>query len=272
MTVYLCKTCGVEQARGEGDGPPEACPICLDERQYVGWRRQEWTTLEELRRSGHRNELREEEPGLMSIHTIPQVAIGQRALLVQTPAGNALFDCITYLDQPTIDAVRALGGIQAMGVSHPHFYGSMTEWSEAFGNAPIFIPEADRTWVQRPSPNSRFWEGDAIEILPGLSLLRLGGHFEGATVLHWPEGAEGRGAIMTGDTVTVVMDRQWVSFMYSYPNLIPLPAAAIQRIVDLLRRYPFDRIYGGWVGRTVPSGGMAAVERSAERYIRAQQG
>src|SRR5436853_417797 len=142
MPAYICKTCGVQYAPSER--PPERCPICEDERQYVGWQGQQWTTMEELIAEGRRNELREEEPGL--------------------------------------------------------------------------------------------------------TLLNPGGHFEGAAVLHWAGGAGGHGALLSGDTVTVVMDRRYVSFMYSYPNLIPLPEGAIRRILDTLRPYRFERVYGAWNG------------------------
>jgi hypothetical protein len=64
------------------------------------------------------------------------------------------------------------------------------------------------------------------------------------------------------------MDRRWVSFMYSYPNLIPLSAAAVRRIADSIRPFRFARIYGAWDGRQVTVGGPDAVERSAERYLR----
>ena len=63
---------------------------------------------------------------------------------------------------------------------------------------------------------------DRVDVLPGVTLARIGGHFDGAAVLHWAAGSEGRGALLTGDTITVVQDREWVSFMWSYPNLIPL--------------------------------------------------
>ncbi|HEY8838321.1 MAG TPA: MBL fold metallo-hydrolase, partial [Dehalococcoidia bacterium] len=72
----------------------------------------------------------------------------------------------------------------------------------------------------------------------------------------------------SGDTITVVMDRRHVSFMYSYPNLIPLSAAAIERIVDTVRPYDYERIYGAWNGRVVALDGARSVERSAERYLR----
>ena len=233
----------------------------------MGWRGQQWTTIAALREAGHHNVLREEEPGLTSIGTEPAFAIGQRALLVQSPAGNVLWDCISYLDEETAEAVRALGGVQAIAISHPHFYASCIEWSEAFDNAPLYLHAADREWAAFPHPNVDHWEGDSIAPVPGLTLLRLGGHFDGAAVLHWPEGAGGRGVILSGDTVTVVMDREWVSFMYSYPNLIPLSEATIRDIVDRLRPYAYERVYGAWPGRVVRVDGARSIERSAERYI-----
>jgi hypothetical protein len=74
--------------------------------------------------------------------------------------------------------------------------------------------------------------------------------------------------LLSGDSVTVVIDRRFVSFMYSYPNLIPLSAATVREIVERLRPFAFERIYGGWDGRDVLSAGRDALERSADRYIR----
>jgi hypothetical protein len=266
MPAFICRTCGVQYAPSER--PPERCPICEDERQYVGWQGQQWTTLEELAAEGRRNQVREEEPGLFSIGTEPSIAIGQRALIVQTPNGNVMWDCISFVDDASIAEVRELGGLSAIAISHPHFYACNMAWSAAFGDCPVYIHAADREWVQYPGPAVQLWEGVSREILPGITLLNPGGHFEGAAVLHWAEGADGRGILLSGDTATVVMDRRYVSFMYSYPNLIPLPASAIHRIVETLRPYPFERIYGGWNGRVVAVEGSDAIERSAERYLR----
>jgi glyoxylase-like metal-dependent hydrolase (beta-lactamase superfamily II) len=266
MPAYICVTCGVQHA--ESEAPPAACPICEDERQYVGWQGQRWTTLAEMAASGYRNVLREEDPGLTSITTVSAFGIGQQALLVRTPAGNVLWDCVSHLDGATIADVRARGGIQAIAISHPHFYGTCVEWSEAFGGAPIYIHAADREWVMRPSPNIVLWEGDAVDALPRLTVVHLGGHFDGATVLHWPGGVDGRGALLSGDTLQVVMDRRYVSFMYSYPNLIPLSAETVERIATRIRPYRYERVYGAFNGRTVRVDGAQAVERSAERYVR----
>lgn len=262
---FICKTCGTQFAAAVQ--PPDACPICQDERQYIGFNGQEWTTLSALQ-SSHVNEIRTLEPGLTGIGTQPAFAIAQRALLLQTPAGNILWDCISLIDVPTIEAVSALGGISAIAISHPHYYSSMIEWSRAF-DAPVYLHADDRQWVMRPDPAIVYWPGETHSLFGGLTLIRCGGHFAGGTVLHWPGGAGGQGALLSGDILTVVPDRRYVSFMYSYPNLIPLPAEAVQRIVAAVEPYPFERIYGAWWERVVPQDGKAAVHRSAERYIRA---
>jgi hypothetical protein len=70
----------------------------------------------------------------------------------------------------------------------------------------------------------------------------------------------------------VIPDRRHVGFMYSYPNLVPLPEAAVAAIAGALEPYPFETIYGAWWGRVVPREGSEVVRRSAERYVRAVRG
>jgi hypothetical protein len=263
--AWICVTCGVQYQ--PSIDPPRHCPICDDERQYIGPNGQQWTTLERLIETGYRNSFVEEEQGLVSTRTEPQVAIGQRALLVRTPAGNVLWDCITLIDDATVEHVRELGGLAAIAISHPHFYSSMTTWSAAFGDCPVYIHAADAQWVPYRGPGLRLWKGDVVEVLPGVTLINTGGHFEGSTVLHWAAGAEGRGVLLTGDSIIVVADDRWLSFMYSYPNVIPLRDAEVRRIVDAVRPYPYDRVYSLSQGKVTATDGAAALERSAERYL-----
>lgn len=264
MTAWICATCGVQHAGTAR--PPEVCAICADERQYVPPSGQRWTTLDELGEAGYRSDVRELEPGLLGIGVVPQFAIGQRALLVQTAAGNLLWDIPGFLDRHAIDRVRELGGVAAVAASHPHFYGAMSEWSHAFDGAPILVSEADRQWVMRPDSAVELWSGSR-EVLPGVTLVQCGGHFEGSAVVHWQGGADGAGALLTGDTITVLPDTAHVSFMRSYPNLIPLPAEQVHRILAAVAPYSYDRVYGGWWDRVVRTGGKAAVRRSADRYV-----
>ncbi len=261
----ICKTCGVQFAATNGF--PERCPICEDERQYVGWEGQQWTTMEDLQKT-HHNMVRRVSADLVGIGTQPVFAIGQRALLVQTPQGNVLWDCISLIDEPTIALVNSLGGISAIAISHPHFYSAMAAWSQAF-DAPVYLHADDRQWVMRPHESIVYWEGETKTLLEGLTLVRCGGHFPGSAVLHWAAGAQGKGALLSSDTLTVASDRRYVSFMYSYPNLIPLPSAAVRKIVAAVAQFEFDRIYGGWWGRIVESNAKQDVAQSASRYIAA---
>src|SRR4051812_3517975 len=240
-TPFLCVTCGTQFP--ESAQPPDHCAICDDERQYVPPEGQKWTTMEALR-SSHRNLIKQEEAGLYSINPEPKVGIGQRAFLIQTPKGNVLWDCVALLDDPTIARIKELGGIAEIAISHPHYYTTMVEWSRTFGDAPIHIHQAERPWVMRPDPSVRFWSGRSLELRDGLKLISTGGHFEGYQVLHWPKGAEGRGALMAGDQPQICMDPKQVTFMYSYPNYIPLNAPAIRQVVECLAPLDYDRLYG----------------------------
>ena len=266
MDTFICTTCGTQYA--ESIEPPQHCPICEDERQFVNWNGQEWTTLAQLPCS-HHNVLRAQGERITGIGSEPKFAIGQRALLVQTGEGNLLWDCISLIDEATVEAVRPLGGISAIAISHPHYYSSMVDWSERFGNAPIYLHAADREWVMRHSPNIQFWDGDRQDLFGGLTLIRCGGHFEGGTVLHWADGEGGEGALLTGDIIQVVQDRRFVSFMRSFPNYIPLSASAVERIVKSVEPFPFKGIYGAWWDATVGEDGHSAVKRSAARYLQA---
>jgi glyoxylase-like metal-dependent hydrolase (beta-lactamase superfamily II) len=255
----ICLTCGVQFPAFRDD-----CPICLDDRQYVGWGGQEWTTLAELSANDHRGRIEEEGPGVIGVGTTPSVGIGQRALLVTGAEGNVLWDMITYIDEELVSQIRSRGGISAIAISHPHFYGTMMEWANAF-NAPVYIHSADRQWVPFTDPKIVFWEGDTMEIGAGLTLIRAGVHFEGGQVLHR---AGSGGDLFSGDILQVVPDRNWVSFMYSYPNLIPERPRTVRRALSLLEPFSFDRVYGAWWQRVVRIDGAAAVQRSAQRYLR----
>jgi glyoxylase-like metal-dependent hydrolase (beta-lactamase superfamily II) len=207
--------------------------------------------------------------GITGLGVEPSLAIGQRALLLREHDGCVLWDCVPLLTGPAVDHVRSLGGLKAIAVSHPHHYGAVADWSDAFGGVPIYLHGDDRAFVTRPHRAIVPWSGEALQLSDDLLLLRTGGHFAGATVLHWRAGAEGRGALLTGDIATVAMDRRCVSFMYSYPNYIPLDAAAVRRIADIVAPLAFDRIYGAWWGRNIAGEAKAAFNASVGRYLAA---
>ena len=265
MKHFICVTCGIQF--GATAREPDGCPVCQDERQYVGHGGQKWTTLDEYRKT-HRNVFTKEEEGLHSILPEPKAGIGQRAFLVQTKDGNLLFDCVPPLDDATVREVKTLGGIAAVAVSHPHYYTTMIEWSHAFGKVPVYVHKLDAKWVMRPDEVVKTWEGDEKELFGGLKLIKTGGHFDGFQVLLWPAGAGGKGVLLAGDQPYVCQDRRWVSFMWSYPNMIPLGPKSLRQVAAALQPLAFDRLYGAFPGQSIKSDAAKAVARSADRYLK----
>jgi glyoxylase-like metal-dependent hydrolase (beta-lactamase superfamily II) len=269
MPAFICITCGSQYPNTEA--PPAGCLICLDDRQYINPAGQAWTTQEALRKT-HFNAFRRLEPGLMGVGTFPSFAIGQRALLLRKPEGNILWDCISFLDDATVTLVTALGGLSAIVCSHPHFIAAAVEWSHAFNSIPVYIHGMDRQYVPRLDPVISFWEGDRLDLGDGMTVIRCGGHFPGSSVLHWANGgANGNGALLTGDTIQVRPDKG-LTFMHSYPNLIPLDATKVQRIADALAEWRFETIYGGWWERVIPVRAKQVMADSVAQYIRAVSG
>lgn len=264
MTHFMCRQCGVQFAAS--DAPPSSCPICEDERQYVRWAGQDWTTLEDLGRD-HKVIIKDED-GVLSIGIEPHFAIGQRALLAETADGNVLWDCVSLVNDETVTALKAKGALKAIGISHPHYYSVIVEWSRAFGGIPIYIHADDREWVTRPDPAIVFWEGETKSILPDLTFIRCGGHFEGGTVCHWKRKGKPN-VLLAGDILQVVADRKHVSFMYSYPNTWPLNARAIKRIARALEPFDYGQVYSAFWNMRILEDGKGAVARSVERYLKA---
>jgi hypothetical protein len=74
--------------------------------------------------------------------------------------------------------------------------------------------------------------------------------------------------LLAGDQPYVCQDRRWVSFMWSYPNMIPLGPKSLRQVVSALKPLAFDRLYGAFPGQVIKSGAGKAVERSADRYLK----
>ncbi|KAI8347379.1 metallo-beta-lactamase [Mortierella sp. GBAus27b] len=262
---FVCVTCGTNAPASASSEPLDTCIICDEPRQYVRLGGQEWTTLDKIREEGkHSNEFKptEADPeNMISISTTPQFAIGQRGILIRTPKGNILWDCITYIDKATVDRVKELGGLKAIVISHPHYYSSLKEWSEAFGGIPVYTHVNDKQWVQRTADNHVFWEGTTLDLLDGeIKVLCPGGHFDGSALLLWNKN------LLVADTMMVASSRKSVSFMYSFPNYWPLAPNAVKAIWRTVRPYQIDNILGAWVGKEIVGNGRNVIFESAKLY------
>ncbi|MEO6200100.1 MAG: MBL fold metallo-hydrolase [Cryobacterium sp.] len=264
MAIWICEACGLEHP--DSAEPPTRCAICEEERQFVPPGGQRWTTSEKLERAGTALAIAWVEPGLHRLTVTPRLAIGQQSFLLGTPEGNVLWEPPGFISAAAVSAVRELGGVVAIAGSHPHLMGASVSWSHAFGGATVYVAAADAAWSQRPDPVIRLWRGTE-GLLPGVTSVQCGGHFPGSSVLHWEQGADGRGVLLTGDTILIGPGNKTVTAMRSYPNLIPLPPRAVRTILDRLDPLAYDRLYGPFPGQVVDSGASDIVARSLARYI-----
>lgn len=258
--ITLCKACGTSFETT--DSSPAQCKICEDERQFVPVTGQAWIGLDRLMAS-HSNKWQQHKPYLLSLKTVPNFAINQRAFILRTPEGNILWDCIANLDDATKTLIAALGGLKAIAISHPHYYTTMQDWAAEF-DAPIYLHASDREWIMRDSPWITLWEGDTLTLATDVRIIRLGGHFPGGSVLHW---AQDGGMLLAGDILQVTPGADAVSFMWSYPNMLPLPAATIEDIMRRLSAVRFSKLYGAFEGQNITENADDIVRRSGEKYI-----
>ena len=155
-----------------------------------------------MQEGGYKNVFQQDsvEPRLWRMVTEPSFAIGQHAIFLQTDGGNVLWDCVTWLDQETIDWINEKGGLKAIVISHPHFYTSHLDWAEVFG-CKVFVAKPDEEWLSRSDK-----DGDRVlltetntEIWPGgPRALIVGGHFPGSMILLWNK------MIFVADTIMAV--------------------------------------------------------------------
>ncbi|RWR03604.1 beta-lactamase [[Pantoea] beijingensis] len=257
--ITLCKTCGTSYARNVA--PSERCKICEDERQYVPPSGQQWLPFAAL--AAHQNKWKVLEKNVLSLQTVPAFAIGQRAFLLRTSEGNILWDCIANLDDATKTLIDALGGLSAIAISHPHYYSTMQDWGEYF-NAPVWLHADDSEWIMRESPLLKLWQGETHQLTRHVQIIRLGGHFAGGTVLHWDHD---NGVLLTGDILQVTPGADAVSFMWSYPNMLPLPAATVAHMTSITGQLPFERLYGAFEGQDIKQRAREIVQASGKKYI-----
>ena len=263
MTTYICHGCGLQYA--DSATPPGHCDVCTDDRQYVEWSGQQWTTIEDLA-AAHTVRI-EPDGDLLGIGVAPNFAIPQRALRIETDAGTILWDCISVITPAAVEDLRGMGGIDMIVISHPHFYSSMVEWSDAFGGIPILLHDADRSWVKRPSPNIVYWTGDRHQLSPTVTLYHCPGHFPGSSLLHWTAAPNGRRAVLAGDTLHVAQDRHHVTFAYSVPNHVPLHPDVVEDIRRRIEGLDFDDVYGFTWGLNIIGDARAVVDDSFDRHL-----
>ena len=143
-------------------------------------------------------------------------------------------------------------------------YQEMEAWAQSFGYHGA--GSAARHWRRTVSRR----DGVGSGMRSGFGVLGCGPwHYAGGAVLHWDRGP---GMLLSGDILQVAPDRQHISVLRSYPNMLPVSGPAIERIEAVLAPYAYDAIYGAFNGREIPSDAKRAVAVSLHRYLDAIRG
>ncbi|KAL6238117.1 hypothetical protein BDW75DRAFT_237628 [Aspergillus navahoensis] len=294
LDFLICSTCGTQFST---PSTLPSCKICDDPRQYVPITGQSWTTLRTLQTSQdpkYKNIFTPDPihgESLISIHTEPKQAIGQRAYLCRTRSPgepgsfNVLWDCITYIDEDTITHINELGGINAIVISHPHYYTTHLVWAEIFG-CPVYLSSEDEEWVVLKGEKQVFFSEGSLSFTPSgnyggddgkadIVVIKTGGHFPGSSVLWW----RSLKTLLIADTIAVVPSgRYWVdrpagtasfTFMWSYPNMIPLSADDVHGIWKAIKHTEFEITRGAFIGMETDTDSKTRLLDSAQIFVKA---
>jgi hypothetical protein len=261
----VCDTCGTQFPTADRSAL-KTCHICDDPRQFVPPSGQSFSTLGQLKKH-FKNEWIEcsSDPNITFIHSVPKLAIGQRAILIQTPKGNILWDCITLLDDETVQKIKEKGGLRAIVISHPHFYSTHVQWARAFA-CPVYIAAEDQSWTTFASEHQVALTESSTPILDtGVTAVKLGGHFPGSLVLHYNSRLFIADTLMTTASGVGNWDVDAIgakrasrppglnsfSFLWSIPNFIPLGVDEMARMWLALKDVEFNATYGGFMGMDI---------------------
>jgi hypothetical protein len=259
--ALICTTCGTQYPPDQQ--VPELCTICNDDRQYIGDNGQKWTSMEVLK-NNYSTRISKLNDQIAALKMQPDFSLANRALLVQSPEGNILWDCMPLPDQQTVDYINSIGGLKAIAFSHPHYYSTMNEWAALF-NCPIYIHELDSEWIMYPTPSVKLWNGDSLPLWDGIKIVHTSGHFPGSCVL-WMPSLTGEGTLLCGDSVYLSRSKRHLSVMYSYPNLILLSKRDFATFDHKTSALKFDTLYGAFDNQDLEGNAMDVFNTSMQRY------
>lgn len=259
--LKICETCGTQY--GAEHQHTDHCPICNDDRQYIGDNGQRWTNMEQLKKE-HTNKFSQINYRLYTLKTEPAFALGQRAFLLLSPNGNVLWDCIPLLDEATIDFIKSKGGLKAIVFSHPHYYSTMNDWAAAF-NCPVYIHQNDAGFVFYKSDAVRLWEGEFLYLWDDVSIAHIGGHFPGSCLLQI-DSLSPKGTLLCGDSLYLAKSKRHIAIMYSYPNQILLSKKEFIAAYNRCSGLRFDTLYGAFEGQGIEGNAYQIFTASMNRY------
>lgn len=260
-TKNICKTCGTRYNNDTFN--INTCQVCSDERQYIKDYGQKWLSYNDLSKD-YTIKINERSGELYELQVFPKFAIAQRAFFIKTTRGNILWDCLPFIDQPTVEFIKSNGGLDAIAISHPHYYSLMNEWAKAF-NCPVYIHKSDHEWVMDNKTHIIFWEGEQKVLNQEATLFHIGGHFPGSAVLQCSLPAYEK-TLFVGDTLYLSPDKKHLSAMFSYPNIIPLSHQQTLDVFNKVDQISFKTLFGAFAHQNLENNAKHVFQNSFNIY------
>ena len=178
LRPYACANCGHWQRYF---APPPDCPVCTDTRNDLpedGWR---FLTVEEVRAT-LRGQWRRPREDMAAFSVIPPLGLNGTGRLLLHQEGNVAFEAAPFYTDDMLAEIERLGGIRFLAASHVHGYGALWQLQDAFRPEALAIQKEDLRLTKAFRVTWPY--DDALELLRGLTLYHVGGHYEGQAVLH----------------------------------------------------------------------------------------
>ena len=236
LKPYACANCGFWQ---KYFAPPPDCPVCTDTRNDLpedGWH---FLPADEVRAmlQGHWRHVRDD---MVAFSTTPPLGLNGTGWLLLHPDGNTAFEAAPFYTDAMLAEIERLGGIRFLAASHAHGYGALWQLQDVFQPEVLAIQKDDLRMTKAFSVNWPY--DDTLELLPGLTLRHVGGHYEGQAVLH----DERREILFCGDAFKVDQDAAGESLAVSthkaFHKSIPLSAAELRRYREVIAPLEFGTV------------------------------
>ena len=238
LSRYVCTNCGYWQ---EYFAEPTSCPVCLDVRHVPP--QNGWTFLSpEALDARVECSYQEVEPGVWRFTVDPTLGIGPVGYLITSPDGNVAFEGCDWYSDSILQHIDFLGGVSWLSASHPHSHAALWRVSERFGPR-IALQREDLPWVSTLNVGRPFDE--RLELRGGdRALIRVGGHFDGQSVLHDRE----RGILFCGDALKLELEDDGrtayaISCHKAFVRGIPLTLAEVAGYREVLEDLDFEQVF-----------------------------
>ncbi|MBB4658403.1 hypothetical protein [Parvularcula dongshanensis] len=236
LTHYACTNCGFWQAYF---APPPDCPVCTDVRNDLpedGW---DFLPAREAE-ARFTGEVRQISDGFWAARTSPPLGLNGQGWLMRKDGVNVAFEGAPYYTNAMLDEIETLGGVQILAASHAHGYGALWQLQARFDPEVVAIQKDDLRMTKAFKVTLPY--DDALELLPGLTLHHVGGHYEGQAVLH----DEGAGRLFCGDVFKIDQTEDGRSHAISshkaFHKDIPLTHGELQRYRDVIAPLDFTEV------------------------------